>query len=147
MELEAKVRHHPKGGPPSWVIECPTLDIITQGKTRQDALNMLRSAIKELLEWYFLKNLPGSLEVSIRDTGKSRIGVSCSDVAVLMSFVLIRQREQSGLNVRQAAERLGSRSPNAYKRYEYGDVKISVEKFDKLVSAVNPVRQVRIRVV
>ena len=147
MELEAKVRYHPKGGPPDWIVECPTLDIITQGKTRADALKMLRSAIEELLEWYFPKEAPDSLEVSIRDTGKSRIGVSCSDVAVLMSFVLIRQREQSGLNVRQAAERLGSLSPNAYKRYECGDVRISVEKFDQLVSAVNPVRQVRLRIV
>ena len=147
MELEAKIRKASKGGPPDWVVECPMLDIMTQGNSREDAIEMLRLAIVELMEWYFQKAPSEQLDIFIRDIGNLRIGVSCNDVSILMSFVLIRQREMSGLNLREAAKQLGSSSPNAYKRYENGDIKISMVKFDALIHAVNPKRQLVVNVV
>lgn len=147
MELEAIVKHSIKNGPPDWVAECPILDIITQGHSREDSLDMLRSAIEELMQWYFPDTQPQLLKVRFRDRGKSSLGVLCSDVTILMSFVLIRQRELSGLNIREVSKRLGSRSPTAYARYESGETNMSVKKFDQLMQAVSPKSQLQIRVV
>lgn len=43
----------------------------------------------------------------------------------MLALSLRRQREKSGLTIREAAERLGSKSPNAYAQYEKGRIRIS----------------------
>ena len=95
---------------------------------------MLKDAIKELIFSYF--NIKAKVEVI--DHGKGIVGVRCSDRKLLLSLSLIKQREESGQTVREVASRLGSKSPNAYARYERGSVNISIEKFDQLLQVVNP---------
>ena len=121
-------------GKPSWVIEAPTLGVITQGYSKKEAFSMLKDGIEELL-WSYFGNTD---EVTVIDHGKGVVGITSSDKKILLSLSLIKQREESGLTVRQVSSRLGSSSPNAYGRYERGKINISIERFEELLKAVNP---------
>jgi transcriptional regulator with XRE-family HTH domain len=56
----------------------------------------------------------------------------------MVSLLLQRKREQSGLSLSQVADRLGSTSRNAYARYERGTSTPTVEKLNELLHAVAP---------
>ena len=68
-------------------------------------------------------------------------GLEATDNRLLLGLALRRQREKSGLTIREVALRLGSRSPTAYSRYEKGSQVPSINKFDQLLQAVNPERR------
>lgn len=138
MEIEGKVRKHSRSGPPDWVVSVPLLGVVTQGYTREEALKMVRGAIRDYFHYFFGKERSKGVRISVIDAGKSTIGVTCSDLSLLLSLILIKQREQSGTSIRQVVQRMGGSSPNAYKQYEYGTKKMSTEKFDELIHAVNP---------
>jgi len=121
-------------GRPAWVIEASSLGVITQGRTKKEALAMLKDAIEELIYSYFHKKV----KIVVQDHGNGVVGVSCLDGNLLLSLSLIKQREASGQTVRDVAKRLGSKSPNAYARYERGTVSMSLDKYDQLLHAVNP---------
>lgn len=132
MEFRGKVSK--TEGRPPWIIEAPSLGVITQGYTKKEALAMLKNAIEELILSYF----DARVKVEVTEHGKGVVGVTCSDKKILLSLSLIKQREESGLTVRDVADRLGSKSPNAYARYERGKINISIEKLDQLLQAANP---------
>ena len=56
----------------------------------------------------------------------------------MISLLLRRQRERSGLSLVEAAARLGAKSRNAYARYERGTSVPTVEKVNELLHAVSP---------
>jgi transcriptional regulator with XRE-family HTH domain len=58
----------------------------------------------------------------------------------MISLLLRRQRQKSGLSLVEAADRLGARSRNAYARYEQGRTVPTVAKLDELLEAVAPGR-------
>ena len=58
--------------------------------------------------------------------------VSSSDTRGMISLLLRRQRERSGLSLAEAAERLGAKSRNAYSRYERGTSVPTLEKLNEL---------------
>ena len=66
--------------------------------------------------------------------------VSSSDTRTMVSLLLQRQRELSGLSLAQVANRLGVSSKNAYARYERGSSVPTVEKLNELLHAVAPGR-------
>lgn len=132
MEFRGKV-WKTEGRPP-WVIEVKSLGITTQGYTKKEALSMLQDAVRLYLEHYFNQKP----KVKIIDHGKGVVGVTCSEKRLLLSLSLIKQREESKLTVREVSDRLGSKSPNAYAKYERGKINISIDKFDQLLQAVNP---------
>lgn len=130
MELEGKIWKQGK----FWLVEIPSLDVMTQGKTRKEALFMVEDAIFELVQCYFDKKL----KVKVFDHGKEMIGITSEDTNLLLAFSLRRQREKSGSTIREAAKRLGSKSPNAYSQYEKGSISVSVDKYEDLLLAANP---------
>jgi transcriptional regulator with XRE-family HTH domain len=60
----------------------------------------------------------------------------------MISLLLRRQRQQSGLSLAAVAQRLGARSRNAYARYEQGLTAPTVEKLDELLRAIAPDRDI-----
>jgi hypothetical protein len=132
MEFRGKVWK--TEGRPAWVVEVKSLGIITQGHTKKEAIEMLQDAVEMYLDYYF-NQVP---KVSVIDHGEGVIGVSCSEKKLLLSLSLIKQRQESKLTIRNVSHRLGSKSPNAYAKYERGKINISIEKFDRLLHAVNP---------
>jgi ribosome-binding protein aMBF1 (putative translation factor) len=114
-----------------WLAEVPILDAMTQGRTRQEAFTM----VKDLLET--LANRP-EFSVEVHPGKEGEFEVSSSDTRGMVSLLLRRQRQRSGLSLAEAAERLGARSRNAYARYEQGTSVPTLEKLNELLQAVSP---------
>lgn len=142
MELEGKIWKSGK----FWLVEVPTVEVMTQGHTRTDAIKMIVDAIEGLVNCYF-PNEAKNFKVFVQDYKKGIIGVSTSNNSLMLAFSLKRQREASKSTVREVSERLGSNSPNAYARYEKGRTRISLDQYERLLQAVNPQQNFHLRVV
>lgn len=121
-----------------WLAEVPILDAMTQGHTRKEALAM----VEDLLET--LANRPG-FSVTTHPVRKENFEISSPDTRGLVSLLLRRQRERSGLSLGEAARRLGAKSRNAYARYEQGTSAPTVDKLNELLQAVSPDRDFVLR--
>ena len=114
-----------------WLAEVRDLDLVTQGKSRKDAVAMLADAVESLV------NREG-FRIGIAVAKDGRCTVGSSDDSMLIALMLRRLRAREGLSVREVAERLGSKSPNAYAQYETGRVAPSIDTLTKLLTALNP---------
>lgn len=114
-----------------WLAEVPILEAMTQGRTRKEAFIM----VEDLLET--LANRPG-FSVQVHPGKHGDFEVSSTDTRGMISLLLRRQRERSGLSLAEAAERLGAKSRNAYARYERGTSVPTLEKLSELLQAVAP---------
>lgn len=142
MELEGKIWKSGK----FWLVEVPALQMMTQGHSREEAINMIIDAIEGLIECYF-PNESKDFKVSVLQYKRGIIGISTSNNSLMLAFSLRRQREVSKSTVREVSERLGSNSPNAYARYEKGKTRISLDQYERLLHAVNPQQHFHLRVV
>src|ERR1700733_14392681 len=143
MELEGKVWKSKK----FWLVEVPFLDVMTQGESKEEALVMIRDAIIELIHSYYKSGIKKDFDVAVNDYKKGVIGITTNDNKILLAFSLRRQREKSGSTIREAAERLGKNSPNAYAQYEKGKIRISLDQYEKLIRAANPLQHSLLRLV
>src|SRR5262245_1793929 len=109
MELEGKIWKSGK----FWLVEVPAVEVMTQGRSRKEAIKMIADAIEGLMSCYF-PNDAKDFKVIVQDYKKEIIGVSSSNNSLMLAFSLRRQREISQSTIREVAERLGSNSPNAY---------------------------------
>lgn len=142
MELEGKIwknKNH-------WLVEVSSLDIMTQGKTREEALFMIKDAIMEYIKYYFESEIEG-FELEVNDYKKSVIGITSNNNKLLLALSLRRQREKSGSTIRDASNRLGSSSPNSYAQYEKGKTRISLDQYERLLQAANPYQHRLLRVI
>lgn len=142
MELEGRVWKDGRW----WIIEIPCLNITTQGKTKKDAFFMIQDAVLELMKVYF-NALHKGFKITVHDYKRGNFGLTSNDSKLLLSFLLIRQREESGLTVRDVAKRLSSKNPNSYAQYEKGIINFSIDQYEKLMHAINPSRTRILRVV
>lgn len=142
MELEGKIWKSGK----FWLVEVPAVEVMTQGRSREEALKMIKNAIEGLVNCYF-PNESKDFQVIVKDYKKGVIGVSTSNNSLMLAFSLKRQRELSKSTVREVAERLGSKSPNAYARYEKGRARVSLDQYERLLQAVNPQQNFHLRIV
>ena len=122
----------------SWVISFPSLDSMTEGDTKEEALKMGADLIFTYLECYFEEEIGEDFEVEIMEGEKGQIAVIASDYRLLLSLFLIKQRELASMNLQEVANHLGSSSRNAYKQYEKGKIDPSLGKLSHLLEAVNP---------
>jgi predicted RNase H-like HicB family nuclease len=142
MELEGKIwknKNH-------WLVEVSSFNIMTQGETREEALFMIKDAIMEYMKHFFESEIEG-FELSINEYKKSVIGITSNNNKLLLALSLRKQREKSGSTVREASERLGSKSPNSYAQYEKGKTRISLDQYEKLLLAANPYQHRLLRVI
>ncbi|MCX6991328.1 MAG: type II toxin-antitoxin system HicB family antitoxin [Chlamydiae bacterium] len=142
MEFEGKVWKDGK----FWLIEVPALNVMTQGKTKREALEMVQDNVFELIECYFKSEMSKSFAISVNEYKEGIIGIAASDNKLLLALSLRKQREKSGCTVREASFRLGSKSPNAYAQYEKGRTNISLDKYEALLMAANPFEQRHLRI-
>jgi len=113
-----------------WLIEAPAFDVITQAKTKKEAALMLKDAIELLVD-------EDGFEVKVT-RNKNISYLSANNKAILIALLLRRQRQKAGLTLLEIAERMGSKSPNAFARYEQGKAKPTVSKLTELIEALNP---------
>ena len=114
-----------------WLAEVPVLEAMTQGGTREEALDMAGDLLESLA------NRPG-FSVRVHPGNGDDFEVSSPDTGGLVSLLLRRQRERSGLSLAEAANRLGAKSRNAYARYERGTTAPTLDKLSELLRAVSP---------
>ena len=114
-----------------WLAEVSIFDAMTQGRTRGEALAMAADLLESLAHRPRFK-------VQIHPGKGADFEVSSSDTRTLISLLLRRQRERSGLSLAEAAKRLGAKSRNAYARYERGTSVPTVQKLAELLRAVVP---------
>lgn len=142
MEFEGKVWKSGK----FWLAESLPLDLLTQGTTKDNAVDLLCELIVEMAEYYFSAKDLADFEVVIHHYERGVLGITASDKKLLLALSLRRQREKSQSTVREAADRLGSKSPNSYAQYEKGKTRISFEQYEKLLNAANPEYRCLLRV-
>ena len=142
MELEGKIWKDGKW----WIVEVPCLNISTQGRTKKNAFLMIKDAVFELMKSYF-SDLGEEFSITVHDYKGDSFGLTSNDSKLLLSFLLIRQREESGLSIRDVAERLSSKNPNSYAQYERGKMNFSIDQYEKLMHAINPQRTSILRVI
>jgi hypothetical protein len=116
-----------------WAIEVPILDVVSQGRTREEALEMIADAIESLV------NKPG-FKAEVFMVTDSYFEIGSHQVSVLTAFLLRRNRIKHGLTLFDIKKRLGAKSHNTYARYEQGRSVPSIVKLYELMSAVDPGR-------
>jgi Helix-turn-helix len=114
-----------------WLAEIPMLDALTQGRTRREALEM----VKDWLETAVNRD---DFHATVYEKGRADFEVSGSDTTSMIALLLRRRRAASGASLRDMASRLGSSSRNAYARYERGEAAPTLEKLDALLKATSP---------
>ncbi|MBW2260792.1 MAG: helix-turn-helix transcriptional regulator [Deltaproteobacteria bacterium] len=116
-----------------WAVEVSVLDVVTQGRSKSDAYEMIADAIVELVD------RPG-FRVDVHPGRGDYFEVSSNDEVTLVSFCLRRQRMRSGLSLAEVAMKLGAKSRNSYARYEQGRSVPTIAKLSQLLSVVSPDR-------
>ena len=121
----------PKKGEGSWEVRIPDLGIFTEGKSRKDAHAMALDAIKTVVD-------EKGIQIEIHPLAGGHFILSANNPTPLIARWLYRLRVKNHLTVRQAAERLGATSPEAWARYESGRASPTIEKLSELVHAIDP---------
>ncbi|MFC1707168.1 type II toxin-antitoxin system HicB family antitoxin [Planctomycetota bacterium] len=121
-----------------WLAEVPIFDAMTQGRTRKEALSMIA-------DWFETMADNDRMEVHVYARKGKDFEIGSADTRAMVSLLLRRRRELSGLSLAEVAERLGAKSRNAYARYERGSSAPTVEKLDELLRAVSPDRDFVLR--
>ena len=114
-----------------WLAEIPILDLMTQGRTKKEAYEM----VADMLETMVNKE---NFKIDVYKETKDTFEVGSLESKHLVSLLLQRKREISGLSLSQVANRLGMSSSNSYARYERGKSVPSIEKLNDLLHAVCP---------
>jgi len=114
-----------------WLAEIPILDLMTQGRTKKEVYEMIADMLESLV------NRDG-FKIEVYKGKKDNFEVGSSEPKHMVSLLLQRKRELSGLSLAQVASRLGMKSRNTYARYEQGYSVPSIEKLNELINAVCP---------
>lgn len=133
-----------------WITSIPSFEVVTQGKSKTDALHMIADAIECHIDKRGFKVKATLLEESPdRPTGVGveTFTVSSNSESELIALFLKRQRQLNHLTVRQVAQRLGYASPSAYAQYESGKHIPGLDKISQFISAMNPKAKFALEVV
>lgn len=139
MELEGRAWKDPDSS--WWFVEISFLDVMTQGRTRRHALEMIKDAVLELLKDSYENIIDKNFHLTVNLYENNIIGMGASNDKLLFALGLKRQRLKAGSTIRDVSKRLKSKSPNAYARYERAQVMPSIEKYAELLHAANPNRR------
>ncbi len=113
-----------------WVVSIPSLDLSTQGTTRNNAYKMAKSVVEDIVG---KQNFKVHVEILPGD----RFTVSTQKTAELVALMLKRQRAKHGLSLMQVATRMGSKSPNAFGAYEQGKREPTLSTLERLLKVLD----------
>lgn len=118
-----------------WLAEIPILDLMTQSRTKKETYEMVADMLESLVN-------KDDFKVEVYKGKKDTFEVGSPEPKHMVSLLLQRKRELSGLSLAQVASKLGMKSRNTYARYEQGRSVPSVEKLNELLHAVCPQRDI-----
>jgi DNA-binding XRE family transcriptional regulator len=93
-----------------------------------------------IADWFATMLDRSNVGVRVVNASSSVFEIAADDARPMISLLLRRQRQRSGLSLAAVAERLGVKSRNAYARYEQGNTAPTVEKLVELLHAIAPDR-------
>lgn len=114
-----------------WLAEIPILDVMTQGLSREEAIEMVADIVETMANVEDFQ-----ADVFLGADGVFEVG--STNPKIMTAVLLQRKRELSGLSLSQVATQLGASSRNAYARYEQGKSVPSVAKLNELLQAISP---------
>ena len=114
-----------------WLAEIPILDVMTQGHNKIEAYEMALDLVKSMID-------KKDVQVEIFKGKNGNFEIGSPDARHLVSLLLRRKRELSGLTLAQVAAKLGLASRNSYARYERGQTVPTISKLGELLRAVSP---------
>ena len=121
-----------------WVVDVPSFEISTQGRSKKEAFEMIADAIQCHVDHPGFKIIITPVEKKMRFSKTETFTVASNNESELISLFLKRQRQLNKLTVRQVAKKLGYASPSAYAQYETGKHIPGLEKISKFIAAMNP---------
>ena len=130
MKIEGKI-HKTKNW---WAVEVPLLLINSQGKTKKEALAMIKDAIEVTMDE------PG-VKIAIEADGapNSSFYVTSNKINKLIGFMLRQNRLANGITYEKIASRLKVSSPTDFRRYESGQIDHpSLDKVEKYLKLLVP---------
>ena len=86
MELEGRIWKN-EGW---WLAEIPSLDAMTQGRTRKEILFMVEDLVFEMIKTYLPEE--EGVQVTVRDNRENTIGVTTNRAELLNSLLVKRQK-------------------------------------------------------
>ena len=113
----------------SWAVYIPALDLHTHAGTKKEAYEMAGAVVEDMI-------FEDNFQCFIEKFGSNHFYLTANDPNRLIAFLLKRQRNKSGLTLRQAAAAMGSNSPNAFSVYELCKKKPTIDKLNQLLDAV-----------
>lgn len=116
-----------------WLVEIPAIDVMTQGRSKKDALFMIKDAIEELV------NEKGFKVKVLQTENKNEFIIYANDVAPLVALMLKRQRAKKGLSLADMQKRLHTKSRNAYAQYEQGRSVPTVQKLAEFLNVMGEI--------
>lgn len=115
-----------------WPVFIPALDIHTQGKTKKDALAMIKDAVELLID---RKGFAVDV-VSLPENKFILRAKNAKDDKYLIALMLKNQRAKYGLSLSEVAKKLGV-SKNAYAQYEQASSIPSITKVEEFIHAMS----------
>lgn len=114
-----------------WLVDMPLLGgLVTQGRTKGEARLMAQDFIESSIG---KKGVVGDIATNSKDDS---FFIVMNDPAAALAFLFRKIRESKGLTIMAVAERMGSKSPTAYARYEQGKVVPTIAKLYEILDAL-----------
>lgn len=113
-----------------WLVKIPALNVMTQGRSKKNAIFMIKDAVEELVneKGFHVKVVPAK--------NKNEFIIYANDVTPLVALMLKRQRAKNKLSLANMQERLHAKSRNAYAQYEQGRSAPTIQKLVEFLNAM-----------
>lgn len=93
MILTAKMRCIQLTGEPDWLVDLPLLNASTQGRTKEEAVDMLKDLLLTLVDSYVEESRKELISISVfEEKGSDRLRITCQPWQYLYLLALRRQR-------------------------------------------------------
>lgn len=91
-----------------WVIQCPVLDAMTQGRTKQEALEMMVDWVQSMLG-------DAKYPIDIQSVGKNDFNMRMKDFQPILQMVMERARSNAQMTYEDVAKTLNRASRSSVK--------------------------------
>lgn len=104
-----------------WAVECPALCARTEGKSKPDALVMMKDWVRAMLD-------DEAYEFDIAMVGRDEFAMTFADPRRVLALALRQHRELAGKTMQDVADELKLASRSSVKQVESGKNEISLSK-------------------
>ena len=126
MQLVGTLKKHDK----HWVIEVPSLDLMTQGRTKKDALLMIKDAVELVSE-------ASNFNVNVESLDNNQFSLSTNNDSVLLGLIIKRLRTKHNTSREDLAKALGQKSTTTIARYEQYKSIPKQDQLEKILQTMN----------